>query len=1336
MTIITLSFLVPDLAAIRQLLESETGGTTCPSCNMPFDKGKKRKLIDTCGHERCYSCMFRNEACPSCARSNQSQRRPVMERYTPSPQRQEPDWQSPLRLPKPPKQPSNLAQSCPTPPHTRRRFFLSPKSLRSPFGHRARHSHDNHVPLSDDEGGHIKQGYESRRQNDLYMRLGLLLGERRGSRNKARDSCTSLASLDAHTLASHNTSPVSTLTGSSEVEVATPLGRESLGSLASMSLSAASNCSSSSPGSRRHSVNTLQSGRSDELTRMSSGFFKTRKTAARRSARVNSKQSSTSSEIKKIHPSPQLTLRPLFFEVPSTDNQSYFSGRQWLMRDMEKSLDSSSAGVLISGCPGTGKTALILELVEYSCFGRKRNCEYEELREQSDIRELLPEELTIGMFTHLASHVVAYHFCQADNNSTCLVGEFVHSLAAQLCQAPRLQAYREYLLSEPHLLACLSLKECIADPDLAFMRGIIEPLIFLRRNGTIDSANSIILVDGLCEAEYHRPDHGHTLASFLGRHIAEMPTWLKVVATVRTQFLELTKQLPYTRLSLDESDNVHKDLLEYFNVRLQAAPIIETNIKCSTGKSEGVHNSVMKFAQYVLHLSQGSFLFLKLILDLLEKSHIVVKSTNYKVVPISLAQIFLLQFNLRFPTVQSFEKVTHILSVCLAALYPLTLVEIYYSVNSLLVNTFLPWEEFCHRFESLTDFLVKRIDNTYMFFHPSFREWLIRRDDNESPKFLCDLRAGHCGIAFRLSRVQAPLDSEKSMELGHHILKAHMYRNMGPAQLGLCPRDLQAMLVATSSANVGEAIANLRNIYTPNVKVSRLMLLAGGSPNQITECLGNAPLLCMYSYQGIIALVGLLIEFGADLEMTNSQGCTALSLACQRGHTDVARRLIAAGASLSHTDTAEQTPLVHAAKNGHRDTVIYLLGCQTGRDDRNSLDIDDDNIEQLVPGSRHALIAAAQNGHLDIVEYLLDTAELIPDGICPVTGETALTAACSQGNAAIADALLIRGATPYSLNARQLSPLALAAKNGRSALVLRLLDSGADVMGSGGKIPLILAAAEGHVDVVEMLLEQGADPDAVDGDGISPLGWACLRSRIPTIMVLLDKGATIDQPDGNGRTPLGLACGGPAELVDILLERGASLERVDHSGLRPLDRAIGQRNVPVVNCFLRKGAKLGPTTWVMASGKPEFMLILLNKLLEDGNMLYRKNRPSEAAHRYQYALKKINPLISDEGLTTPTTQPEPSEALDLAARASVLRPNAFECAYAMSRAILALNKPSEALPHARRALLLAPSNDMSAMRTLKALQQEILTRINTGSHGLNSDSRSLRNFDTISLNMP
>lgn len=60
-------FVFADLAAIRKLLEEGDGDETCPSCGMPFDKGKKRKLIDSCGHERCYSCMFRNEGCQLCA---------------------------------------------------------------------------------------------------------------------------------------------------------------------------------------------------------------------------------------------------------------------------------------------------------------------------------------------------------------------------------------------------------------------------------------------------------------------------------------------------------------------------------------------------------------------------------------------------------------------------------------------------------------------------------------------------------------------------------------------------------------------------------------------------------------------------------------------------------------------------------------------------------------------------------------------------------------------------------------------------------------------------------------------------------------------------------------------------------------------------------------------------------------------------------------------------------------------------------------------------------------------------------------------------------------------
>lgn len=322
-----------------------------------------------------------------------------------------------------------------------------------------------------------------------------------------------------------------------------------------------------------------------------------------------------------------------------------------------------------------------------------------------------------------------------------------------MCQAPQLVAYRDHLVSETDLQNILALKECIANPDIAFTRGILEPLSCLRRLGKIENINCVILIDALCEAEYHRPDHGDTITTFLLKHIPSFPSWLKIISTVRTQLEDVTKQLPFTRICLDNiqtNENIQKDIIAYINFRVQNNATIQSNIQLATnGKIESMNVSQNKFAQHLLSTSQGSFLFVKLTLDLLEKGQLVVKSSGYKVLPVNLAEIYLLHFNLRFPTIRSFEKITHILSVCLAALYPLTVLEIYYSVNSLLVDNFLPWNEFLQRFKLLSGFLVKRLDNTYMFFHSSFREWLIRRDENDAMKFLCDLRSGHAGIAFR-----------------------------------------------------------------------------------------------------------------------------------------------------------------------------------------------------------------------------------------------------------------------------------------------------------------------------------------------------------------------------------------------------------------------------------------------------------------------------------------------------------------------------------------------------------------------------------------------------------
>ena len=74
-----------------------------------------------------------------------------------------------------------------------------------------------------------------------------------------------------------------------------------------------------------------------------------------------------------FHHTVQLTLKPLFFEVPLLETDPLFTGRHWLLQELEAVINGSSPGVLISGSPGTGKTAMILQLVEYSCFGRRRD---------------------------------------------------------------------------------------------------------------------------------------------------------------------------------------------------------------------------------------------------------------------------------------------------------------------------------------------------------------------------------------------------------------------------------------------------------------------------------------------------------------------------------------------------------------------------------------------------------------------------------------------------------------------------------------------------------------------------------------------------------------------------------------------------------------------------------------------------------------------------------------------------------------------------------------------------------------------------------------------------
>ncbi len=121
-------------------------------------------------------------------------------------------------------------------------------------------------------------------------------------------------------------------------------------------------------------------------------------------------------------------------------------------------------------------------------------------------------------------------------------------------------------------------------------------------------------------------------------------------------------------------------------------------------------------------------------------------------VPVNLSEVYLLQLNMRFPTQSSFERVLPLLNVAVASLHPLTDEQAYSAVNAGMVRgAAMDWDDFQQRSELLSPFLVKRRDGTRMFIHPSFREWLIWREDGEKAKFLCEPRWEALGMYVNIS---------------------------------------------------------------------------------------------------------------------------------------------------------------------------------------------------------------------------------------------------------------------------------------------------------------------------------------------------------------------------------------------------------------------------------------------------------------------------------------------------------------------------------------------------------------------------------------------------------
>lgn len=367
--------------------------------------------------------------------------------------------------------------------------------------------------------------------------------------------------------------------------------------------------------------------------------------------------------------------------------------------------------------------------------------------------------------------------------------------------------------------------------------------------------------------------------------------------------------------------------------------------------------------------------------------------------------------------------------------------------------------------------------------------------------------------------------------------------------------------------------------------------------------------------------VRALLEDGADPNLAQGDGLTALHLAAREGHLEVVAILINAGAETSATTRiGDYTPLHLAGGAGHADVVGALLGAGANP-----------GAVTTASGVTPLHLAAEARGGEDAVRLLLEHGAPV-NARERSAGQTPLMFAAAAGRAASAIELLEHGADPSIATEvgnvlrrmaisraaqgrllEALSEIQRATEGGtareptaaevQAALAVQrefldseeLLEQLADfhpddlssvvpawdtpagyvseneivqrpmyetlVGRTGGMTALLHAAREGHLEVARVLLDGGADIDQVAGDGASPLTLAALNGQFDMSMLLIERGA---DPD------LATHTDGVSPLFAVLQTQWA-FKFTDHPHPRAHDNQ-GTTHMDVVTALLEAGA--------------------------------------------------------------------------------------------------------------------------------------------------------------------
>lgn len=228
------------------------------------------------------------------------------------------------------------------------------------------------------------------------------------------------------------------------------------------------------------------------------------------------------------------------------------------------------------------------------------------------------------------------------------------------------------------------------------------------------------------------------------------------------------------------------------------------------------------------------------------------------------------------------------------------------------------------------------------------------------------------------------------------------------------------------------------------------------------------------------AIARLLVDNGADVNLSGSNGRTPLSFAAERRNDNIIKMLLEKGAAVEAKDNTGRTPLSWAAESSRNENSIRIL-LERGAE-----------IESKDDAGRTPLSWAAGRRKPDAYDFY-DTSIMDAPGISD--GENDMN---------IIKMLLQAGANVESKDINGRTPLSWAAQGSSEKIPIQVLPKEQEE----GLVNLGTYTSTREIrDITELLLEAGADLNAKDHHGRTPLRWATDCGNEKVVKLLESAGA-------------------------------------------------------------------------------------------------------------------------------------------------------------------------------------------------------------------------------------